>query len=295
MPTPDSSDPFRLDRKRVRASFDRASSSYEASAVLQDRVRDELLERLQLLKLDPAVVIDLGAGTGLGARALRKLYKRSQIIACDLAPGMLRESRKHMGFFSRFDRVCADSMRLPFKDASVDLIFTNLMLQWCDEPDATFAEVRRVLKPSGFFGFTTFGPDTLKELRSAWSQADGHEHVSRFLDMHDIGDALSRAGLVEPVLDVERIQLSYADVHSLMRDLKAIGAHNATAGRARGLTGKSRLKKMTDAYESFRREGRLPATYEVVYGAAWGTSGRPASRVIAGEVHVPVSSIRRRE
>jgi malonyl-CoA O-methyltransferase len=186
-------------------------------------------------------------------------------------------------------------MRLPFKDASVDLIFSNLMLQWCDEPDATFAEVRRVLKPAGFFGFTTLGPDTLKELRTAWSQADGHQHVSRFLDMHDIGSALGRAGLVEPVLDVDRIQLTYPDSRSLMSDLKAIGAHNATAGRARGLTGKSRMKKMTDAYESFRRDGLLPATYEVVYGAAWGTAGRPASRAIAGEVRIPLTSIRHRD
>ena len=295
MPRPDPIDPLRLDRARVRASFDRASKSYEASAVLQERVRTELLERLQLLKAEPAVVVDLGSGTGLGTRALRKLYRRAQVIAFDLAPGMLRESRKHMSFFSRFDRVCGDSMRLPFKDASVDLIFSNLMLQWCDEPDAPFAEIRRVLKPTGFFGFSTFGPDTLKELRAAWSQADGHEHVSRFLDMHDIGSALGRAGLVEPVLDVDRIQLSYNDAHSLMRDLKAIGAHNATAGRARGLTGKSRMKKMLDAYETFRRDGRLPATYEVVYGAAWGSSGRPTSRVVSGEVHVPLASIRRRD
>jgi len=279
----------------VRASFDRASASYEAAAVLQNRVREELLERLRLLNLEPAVAIDVGAGTGLGARALRKLYRNATVIAFDLAPGMLREARKHSRLFARFERVCGDSARLPFKDSSVDLIFSNLMLQWCDEPDATFAEVQRVLKPTGFFGFTTFGPDTLKELRAAWSQADGYEHVSRFLDMHDIGGALGRAALVEPVLDVDRICLSYADPHTLMRDLKAIGAHNATAGRARGLTGKSRLKAMIDAYETFRHGGFLPATYEVVYGAAWGSAGRPAARAMAGETRVPLSAIRRRD
>jgi malonyl-CoA O-methyltransferase len=290
-----SPDPLKLDLKRVRASFDRASASYEAASVLQDRVREELLERLDLLKLEPAVVLDLGAGTGLGVRALKRRYRRATVIALDIAPGMLREARRHSSFLARFERVCADSVRLPFKDASVDLVFSNLMLQWCDEPDPAFAEIRRVLKPTGFLAFTTFGPDTLRELRAAWSQADGHEHVSRFLDMHDIGEALSRAGLVEPVLDVDRIQLSYNDAHTLMRDLKAIGAHNATQGRPRGLTGKSRMNRMVDAYEVFRTEGRLPATYEVIYGAAWGTKGRPASRVMQGEVRVPLTSIRRRD
>jgi malonyl-CoA O-methyltransferase len=290
MPRSEDNDPLRLDRQRVRVSFDRASTRYEAAAVLQDRIRDELLERLQLLKIDPAVAVDIGAGTGLGARALRKRYKHAQVVAFDIAPGMLREARKHSGFFSRFDRVCGDATRLPFKNASVDLIFSNLMLQWLDEPDAAFAEIRRVLKPTGFFAFTTFGPDTLKELRAAWSQADGYEHVSRFLDMHDIGTALGRAQLIEPVLDVDRMRLTYEDALGLMRDLKAIGAHNATTGRARGLTGKSRLKKMTDAYEVFRHDGKLPATYEVVYGAAWGSAGRNT-----GEVRIPLSAIRRHE
>jgi malonyl-CoA O-methyltransferase len=167
------------------------------------------------------------------------------------------------------------------------------MLQWCNDLNAALAEVRRVLKPSGFFTFSTFGPDTLKELRAAWSAADGYSHVNRFLDMHDVGDALARNGLMEPVLDVDRVQLTYPDALALMRDLKAIGAHNVTSGRARGLTGKARLRKMTEAYESFRREGRLPATYEVVYGAAWGAIGKPASPVIEGEARVPLSAIRR--
>jgi malonyl-CoA O-methyltransferase len=287
-------DSFHLDRKRVRTSFDRASKNYEAAAVLQDRVRNELLERLDLVKLDPQVVVDLGSGPGQGTRQLKRRYRRATVIALDIAPGMLVEARRHSTFFNRFERVCADTSRLPFKDTSVDLIFTNLMLQWCNEPDAAFAEIRRVLKPSGFFGFTTFGPDTLKELRAAWSQVDDHEHVSHFLDMHDIGDALARAGLVEPVLDVERVRLTYPDAMGLMRDLKAIGAHNATAGRARGLTGKARMKKMTDAYEAFRQDGRLPATYEVVYGAAWGAAGRPAAPVVSGEARIPLTSIRRR-
>jgi malonyl-CoA O-methyltransferase len=296
--TPDDSAAFRLDRPGVRASFDRASASYEAAAVLQARVAGELLSRLEPFNFSPAVVLDLGAGTGRMTGELKKRYRRALVVAVDLAPGMLREARRHQQWFRRFERVCADAMRLPIADASVDVIVTSLMLQWCEPPDAAFAEIRRVLKPEGFFAFSTFGPDTLRELRSAWAEADGdehaHNHVNHFTDMHDIGDALVRAGLSEPVLDVDRLQVTYPDALALMRDLKAIGAHNVTAGRPRGLMGRARLRRMQDAYEAFRRDGRLPATYEVVYGAAWGAAGRPASVMVGGEAHIAPAAIRRR-
>ncbi|HKZ73052.1 MAG TPA: methyltransferase domain-containing protein, partial [Steroidobacteraceae bacterium] len=190
--------------------------------------------------------------------------------------------------------VCADALRLPFGPESVDLVFSSLMLQWCDEPHAVFAEVRRVLRPGGFFAFSTFGPDTLREMRAAWSAADGFTHVNRFIDMHDVGDALVRGGFTEPVMDVERICVTYQDVFALMRDLKAIGAHNVTAGRARGLTGRARIARMTAAYEQWRRDGRLPATYEVIYGAAWRAEDRDAAPVVAGEARIPLRMIRRR-
>jgi malonyl-CoA O-methyltransferase len=184
--------------------------------------------------------------------------------------------------------------QLPFADASVDIAVSNLMLQWCGDLDAAFREIRRVLKPDGLLIFTTFGPDTLRELRAAWATVDDYSHVNTFIDMHDIGDALVRGGLTEPVLDVERVTLTYKDVISLMRDLKVIGAHNVTEGRARGLTGRGALRQVEAAYESSRRDGVLPATYEVVYGTAWGSAGKPGSPLMDGEVHVPISAIRRR-
>jgi malonyl-CoA O-methyltransferase len=285
---------FVLDRHGIRSAFERASTRYETSAVLQARVADELLSRLDAFDFHPRVVLDLGAGTGRAAAALKRRFRGSLIIALDLAHGMLRQARGNLRWFRRFERVCADATHLPLADASVDVVFSSLMLQWCDL-DATFAEVRRVLRPDGFFAFTTFGPDTLQELRAAWAEADGYNHVNQFVDMHDVGDALVRAGLTEPVLDVERIRLTYADTLALMRDLKAIGAHNVTAGRARGLTGKSRLQRMQRAYEACRREGRLPATYEVIYGAAWGAAGRAAVRTASGsEVRIEPGAIRRR-
>jgi malonyl-CoA O-methyltransferase len=294
----DESGAFRLDRPQVRASFERASATYEAAAVLQARVADELLERLGPFDFKPSVVLDLGAGTGRMTSELKKRYRRALVIALDLSPGMLREARRHQQLFRRFERVCGDAMQLPIADASVDVVISSLMLQWCDPPDQAFAEIRRVLKPDGFFSFSTFGPDTLGELRSAWAEADGatnnHNHVNHFIDMHDLGDALVRAGLSEPVLDVDRIQLSYPDAVALMRDLKAIGAHNVTAGRPRGLVGRTRLRRMQDAYEAFRSDGRLPATYEVVYAAAWGAAGRRASAMVGGEARIPPGAIRRR-
>lgn len=288
-------DAFRLDRERLRAAFDRASTGYEAAAGLQARVATELLERLTAFEFAPRVVLDLGAGTGRVTRELKRRYPRALVIALDISPGMLREARRHQRLWRRFARVCGDALRLPLAGSSIDLVYSSLVLQWCEPLEQALAEVRRVLKPGGFFAFSTFGPDTLKELRAAWAQADGLTHVNRFLDMHDVGDRCARNGLAEPVLDVDRIELEYPDTLSLMRDLKAIGAHNVTAGRPRTLVGKARLRRMTEAYEAFRRGGALPATYEVIYGASWGAAGRPAAAAHSGEVLIAPGSIGRRD
>jgi len=282
---------YALERSAVRRSFNRASAGYDQAAVLQTEVRARLLSRLDLVALEPRAVLDLGAGTGHASRALLRRYPRAQVIALDLAEAMLQESSRRQGWLRRFRRVCADAVRLPLRDAAVDLVYSNLMLQWCAELDQVFAEVRRILRPGGLFTFTTFGPDTLCELRAAWQAADEYTHVNRFVDMHDLGDALLRASLAEPVLDVERYTLTYDDVRGLMGDLKTIGAHNVNAGRARGLTGRRRFAAMLAAYESWRSDGRLPASYEVVFGQAWGplTARRLASA--ASEVRIPVGRI----
>ena len=287
----DTANPFELDPVRVRRSFDRASAEYDRTAVLQAQIREQLLQRLDLVRMEPQVVLDMGSGTGHASLALKRRFPAACVVALDLSTRMLRESKRRQRWFRRFERVGGDAGRLPFTDGSVDLIFSNLMLQWC-ELDTVLAEVRRVLKPHGLLTFTTFGPDTLVELRRAWSSVDGNVHVNRFLDMHDIGDALVRAGLAEPVLDVERYTLTYPDAMALMRDLKAIGAHNVAAGRPAGLTGRGRLARMCAAYEAYRREGRLPATYEAVFGQAW---GRPvsATRGRSAETLIPIGSIGR--
>lgn len=271
-------DEFSLEASRVGASFDRAARQYDAAAFLQKEVGERLLERLDLMAEMPARVLDVGCGTGRPTRELQKRYPNASVIGADLAPGMLKMAAKKQPWIGkRADFVCAEASQLPFADASCDLLYASLILQWCEDLDATLLEWRRLLKPHGLLLFSTLGPDTLKELRAAWSTVDGYNHVNRFLDMHDVGDALIRAGFVEPVMDVEHITLTYDDARGLMRDLKSIGAHNVTAGRRRGLMGRGRLAAFSAAYEKFRKQGRLPATYEVVYGTAWAPKFMPTA------------------
>lgn len=253
----------------VRRAFDHSAGTYDAAAVLQREVLSRALERLELLDYTPERVLDVGTGTGHAAAALARTYRKASVMAVDVSERMLRASRRNRPWFRPIHRVCADAAALPFAGESTDLVFSNLMLQWCGDIDAVFRECRRLLRARTAVIFTTFGPDTLRELRTAWSEVDGYTHVNRFVDMHDIGDALVRAGFVEPVMDVEHLTLTYDDVYGLMRDLKQIGAHNINTGRAAGLTGPRRMRAFEAAYERFRHDGRLPATYEVVYGTAW--------------------------
>jgi len=258
-----------FDKSQARASFERAAATYDEAAVLQRQTGENMLERLELIKLQPEVILDIGCGTGLATAALGKRYKKAQIIALDFAPAMLKRAYRRGSWLRKPTCVCGDAEQLPIADASVDLIFSNATIQWCNDLDQTFAGFLRVLKPGGLIMFTTFGADTLKELRQAWAKADGYNHVSPFPDLHDVGDILMRAGFADPVVDVDRLTLTYPDVRSLMQDLKQIGAHNVTNDRQRGLTGKGRMQAMIAAYETFRRDGALPASYEVVHGHAW--------------------------
>jgi malonyl-CoA O-methyltransferase len=278
-----------IDKARVRRAFGRAASRYDEAAVLQREIGGRMLERLDLVRLQPRTVLDLGCGTGHGSEALLRRYPKALVIALDIAHPMLLHARRRGTWLRRPRCVCGDAERLPLADHGVDLIYSNATLQWCGDLDATFRELLRVLIPGGLLMFTTFGPDTLRELRSAWSQADGHSHVSSFPDMHDLGDGLVRAHFADPVMDVERLTVTYREVGDLLRDLKVLGAHNATAGRPRGMTGKGRLRAMTQAYEGFRVAGRLPASYEVVYGHAWA----PVQRLLPEGVAVPLEAMRR--
>jgi malonyl-CoA O-methyltransferase len=282
---------YALDPAWARRSFDRAARSYDTAAVLHAEVRKNLLERLEFMAIAPRIIVDAGAGTGHASRALKRRYPQALVVALDFSAGMLRAAAKQSSWLRPFTRLCADAQRLPFADGSVDLILSNLLLQWCD-PDRACSEFRRVLKPQGLLTLTSFGPDTLRELRAAWATVDAHPRVHPFVDMHDLGDALVRNGFVSPVLDVEQFTLQYPEVRAVAADLKALGAHNAMVGRPKGLAGRRKFAAMQSAYEMHRRDGRVPATYEVVFAHAWVPAQAPQRSGQDGTL-VPLTEIRR--
>jgi len=282
---------YTLDKRWVRRSFDRASATYDSVAVLQTEIRQQLLQRLELTSLTPRLVLDAGAATGHASLALKLCYPRARVLSVDFALGMLKAAKARFSWRRRFDRIGAEAEALPLPDGSVDLIFSNLLLPWCD-PDRLFAEFRRVLAPRGLLTCSGFGPDTLRELRVAWESVDAQSHVNRFIDMHDLGDGLVRAGFAAPVLDVERYTLQYQDLAALRLDLKSLGYGNFTAGRPRGLTGRGKLARLQSAYEATRHEGRLPATYEVVFAQAWAPA-TSAPRSAGGTTNIGIAELRR--
>lgn len=263
-------DPEHLpDKQLARRAFERAADSYDSAAALQQEIGARLLERLDLMRIQPRRILDLGCGTGHCMSGLFSRYPRAGVVGLDIALPMLAHARRRGRWLRRPLGVCADAERLPFGDACFDLVFSNLMLQWSVDLQRAFEEIRRVLRPGGLLLFTSFGPDTLTELRQSWAKVDNFSHVNHFPDMHDVGDLLLQARFSDPVMDVERITLTYGKLRDLMADLKHIGAHNVTGGRRRGLTGKRRMQALVDAYETYRLEGALPASYEVVHGHAW--------------------------
>lgn len=272
---------FVIDKKMMRRAFSRAAATYDASAVLQREVCTRMLERLEYIKLKPARLLDAGSGTGWGGRQLAERYPDAEILSLDIAIGMLQNAKSHASWWQKLFgdgrqmAVCADVEALPLPGNSIEMAWSNLAVQWCNDLPATFIELHRVLKVEGLLMFSTFGPDTLKELRHAFNGVDGNNHLNRFADMHDVGDMLVQAGFSEPVMDMEYITLTYDDVRGVLQDLKAIGAHNTTQGRGKGLMGKNAFNRLLENYEKLRREGKLPATYEIVYGHAW----KPTTRV----------------
>lgn len=274
---------FEIDKKQVRRAFSRAAQDYDAAAVLQREVCVRMLEKLDIVKLQPARVLDVGSGTGWGTRQLGERYPKADVTALDIAIGMLQHARGTGSWWQKLfagkreSYLCADVESLPIASGSVDMVWSNLALQWCNDLPATFVELQRVIKVDGLLMFSSFGVDTLQELRTAFYGVDGYNHLNRFADMHDIGDMLVAAGFADPVMEMERLTLTYDDVRAVMQDLKSIGAHNATAGRAPGMMGKAAWQRVTENYEKLRRNGKLPATFEIIYGHAW----KPAPKVMA--------------
>lgn len=277
-----------LDRKAIRQSFNRAASSYDHHAVLQREIESRLLERIEFQRIEPSTILDLGCGTGSASRSLTVRFQQANVLALDWAPAMLAKTVANEGVALDSTRslypLCADMHALPLAGRSVELIFSNLALQWSYDLPAIFREFRRIMKTDAMLVFTCFGPDTLYELKQAWLAVDDLPHVNDHPDMHDIGDEMLAAGFRDPVMDAERLILDYPDVLSLMQDIKGIGEHNVASQRARGLTGKDNLKLMLESYEQFRRNDRYPASYEVIYGTAFAPAEGQPMKTLDGDI-----------
>lgn len=304
-----------FDPRQVRRAFSRSASSYASAAKLQTEIEARLLESLDYYALDetrpdasrsdasrpeksrpedtkaPRVIVDLGCGPGGGARAMQQRWPKARVLALDLALPMLKrqtEDHESAGLIRALTRpfvslrgaapmrICADARALPLADHCVDLLFSNLCLQWIEDLPAVFAGFRRVLRPGGMLVCSTFGPDTLHELRGAFAAADTVPHVSPFASIAQFGDALIAGGFRNPVLDRDELTTHYPDLPTLMRELRAIGATNALHARRHTLTGRGRFATAAKAYEQWRgthegdtANGTLPATWEVITAIAW--------------------------
>jgi malonyl-CoA O-methyltransferase len=293
--------PLLLQSRDVRRSFDNAAASYDEHAYLQREIADRLFERLDYIKLAPQRILELGCGTGYATQKLLAHFPEASVVALDLADGMCRYAQRQMPqptFIARvFGKrpstsfVCANAEQIPFADESINFVISNLTLQWCDV-EKVAGEAMRVLKPNGLFMFTTFGPDTLGELRVAFRRVDDKPHVNTFVDMHDVGDMLLAAKFSDPVMDQETITITYSELKTLLRELKGIGAHNVLPERENGLMGKGRWQALVAAYEHFRQNGKLPATYEVVYGHAWKPEFSKR-KTVDGQQTIPLGEFKR--
>ncbi len=282
-----------IKKSDIARSFSAAAASYDKASILQQEVGKRLLERLELLKSAPKRILDIGSGTGFLTCQLQAKFPHSQIIGVDLAPGMVNYAKskqswkiwKKQPFY-----LCADAEHLPFKAQSIDLIFSNLSLQWCSSLPAVFKEMKRLLKPTGLLFFSTFGPQTLYELRKSWHTVDNFTHVNEFTDMHDIGDHLLRTPFVDPVMDMEILTLTYSKIQTLFQDLKNTGAHNLNVNRRKGFLSKNAFLHLLQNYEKFKYDNVYPATFEIIYGHAWQAQLETYPQK-EGVVHIPADRI----
>ena len=249
------------DKRQVAASFSRAAASYDSVAQLQRDVGNQLLSRLPG-EFVPGRWLDLGCGTGHFSRVLDERFPEASGVALDIAEGMLNHARP-LGGATHF--IAGDAERLPLQEATCDLIFSSLAVQWCDDFAAVLSEARRVLKPGGIFAFASLCVGTLSELRDSWRQVDRMVHVNRFREFAGYQQLCRDSGMRVVGLQTRPHVLHYADVRSLTHELKALGAHNLNPGRPGGLTGRARILGLVEAYEQFRQASGLPATYQVVY------------------------------
>ncbi len=273
--------PQHLDRH-----LDAAAARFDEHAFVHGVTRDGLFARIEPMTIRARHVLDLGSATGASVEALRKRFPKARVHALDRSRRMLKRQRG--GWLRKPSRIQADARKLPFADNSIDVVFANLLLPFIDGIDQVFSEVSRVLADGGLFAFSSLGPDSFAELRRAWAAVDTAEHVARFNDMHDIGDLLVRAGLRDPVLDVDWLKVSYRKADTLFADLAATGARNTLRDRPNGLMGRRRFEAFVG--NLFPDERPLELELELVYGHAFGGAPMQAR----GPIAIDPASIGRR-
>ena len=265
-----------IDKNLVASNFERAATSYDNYSYLAQEISGRALSLLEVFKISPSLILDIGCGTGKPTRVLAKRYRKAKIIYADIAVSMLEQARPRVGrWFSKDYFVCTDMERLAFPNNRFDLVFSNLVLEWCPNLTSALSEAGRVLKTGGLFLFTTFGPNTLQELRAAFAKSSNNQHVNGFLDMHDIGDLLTRSGFENPVMETDILTVEYQTVRGLLRDLKRTGSTNALKHRKKGLLGTRTYGRVLALDEASNSMGTgVKTTFEVVYGHAWATPSR---------------------
>lgn len=252
-----------VEKKRVAQSFDRAAPYYNRMALLQKRIGYELLGKLELKKLSCQKILDVGCGTGFCIEQLSHCCELSTYTALDIALGMLQVARSRLG--KEVIYICAEAESIPLADHQFNVVISNLALQWCPNLDLVLSELNRILKPGGLLAFTTFGAETLNELREAWRVVDNFNHVNRFTGVKDIERSMKETGFDQCIIESQSLAIQYPSVIELMQELKGVGAHNVTCGRSRSLTGKGKIFQMIAAYEAMQSDKRIIANYQAIY------------------------------
>lgn len=268
-----------VEKKWLRQAFCNAAPCYDGIAYLQKKVGRDLLGLVALENQTSKTILDVGCGTGFCMDELLKGRCNARFIGLDISAGMVQQAKHKLG--NKAGYICGDAETLPLTDNSVDLILSNLTLQWCHNLSEVFSGFRQVLKPGGVLLFSSFGSQTLKELRDAWGQVDGFNHVNHFYKSEHLTRLMQNAGLTESLTNTQMHRIQYRSVLDLMRELKGIGAHNVTAGRCRGLTGNGRYQRMVASYGSETNGRGIWASYEVLFGKAIKCS---AGRTVASKL-----------
>lgn len=279
-------------KREICKSFNQHAHEYERAALVQQEIGQRLFERLDYLKIAPRYVLDLGCGTGVFTRLLKKKYPQAHVVACDIAFAMLQHTKKKQGWRRKWSLVNGDMLALPFADGVFDLVFANQVIHWASPLAAVLKEINRVMNQEACLMFSTLGADTFKELNHSWAQVDNFAHANTFMDMHDVGDNLLAQRFLDPVVDMEVLTVHYTSLKELLQSLKAQGVRNINQARNKGLTGKGARQAFAQAYQQFcTAEAKYPVTYEVVYGHAW--KGMQRNTAEGFETVIPVSRISR--